>query len=95
MQNMENIMHMGVADLRNVLGHRVDAAHFLSEPTVITRSGEPRAVLISYAEWVRREDESGGGLKSLPGRLHRIFYRISPTVTAGTLACLAPPPVWL
>jgi prevent-host-death family protein len=50
------------ADLRDRLGHRVDAAYFLSEPTVITRNGEPRAVLISYAEWgARKEQESEDG----------------------------------
>jgi len=38
--------------LRDHLGRRVDAAHFRSEPTIITSNGEPRAVLIGYAEWL-------------------------------------------
>jgi PHD/YefM family antitoxin component YafN of YafNO toxin-antitoxin module len=29
----------------------VDAAHFLGEPTVIEKNGEPRAVIIPYTEW--------------------------------------------
>ena len=49
---------MGTRELREQVGHRVDAAHFLREPTVITRNGEPRAVLISYADWLAsRPDE--------------------------------------
>jgi prevent-host-death family protein len=42
---------MGTAEFRQQVGPRVDAAHFKGEPTVITRNGEPRAVLISYADW--------------------------------------------
>ena len=42
---------MGTRELREQLGHRVDAAHFLHEPTIVTRNGERRAVLISYADW--------------------------------------------
>lgn len=43
--------HMGIKELRSDLGHRVDAAHFLGEHTVIEKNGEPRAVIISYAQW--------------------------------------------
>lgn len=43
---------MGTAEFRSQLGPRVDAAHFLREPTIVTRNGEPRAVLISHAEWL-------------------------------------------
>jgi prevent-host-death family protein len=42
---------MGVAEAREQLGRLVDAAHFLGEPTVIEKNGEPRAVLVPYAEW--------------------------------------------
>lgn len=42
---------MGVAEARDQIGRLVDAAHFLGEPTVIEKNGEPRAVLIAYAEW--------------------------------------------
>jgi len=43
---------MGTREFRDDLGRRVDAAYFLHEPTIITRNGEPRAVLISYADWL-------------------------------------------
>lgn len=43
---------MGTREVRDQLGHRVDAAHFRREPTIITSNGEPRAVLISYADWL-------------------------------------------
>jgi len=42
---------MGSRELRDKLGSRIDAAHFRDEPTIVTSNGEPRAVLISYAEW--------------------------------------------
>lgn len=42
---------MGVRELRDQLGKRIDAAHYLGESTVIDKSGEPRAVLVSYEWW--------------------------------------------
>ena len=48
----EDKVHMGTKELRDALGRRVEAAHFRGEPTVVTRNDEPRAVLISYADWV-------------------------------------------
>jgi prevent-host-death family protein len=44
---------MPLMDVREALGKRVDAAHFADETTVITKNGEPRAVLVSY-EWYRQ-----------------------------------------
>jgi prevent-host-death family protein len=49
-------VRMGTRELRDKLSSRIDAAHFLHEPTVITRNGEPRAVLISYAEWLASQE---------------------------------------
>ena len=43
---------MGAHEARDKLPSRIDAAHFRHEPTVITHNGEPRAVLISYEEWL-------------------------------------------
>lgn len=40
------------SELRGKLADRVETAHRLHEPTIITRRGEPIAVLISYEEWV-------------------------------------------
>jgi prevent-host-death family protein len=42
---------MGIVDLRPVLGDRVDAAYYKSDPTVITKQGKPRAGLVPY-EWL-------------------------------------------
>jgi len=42
---------MGVAEARDQLGRLVDAAHFLGKPTVIEKNGEPRAVIVPYAQW--------------------------------------------
>jgi prevent-host-death family protein len=47
-----DVKRMGTRELRDNIGHRIDAAHFLGEPTIIEKSGEPRAVLISYAHWL-------------------------------------------
>lgn len=50
---MEGIKRMGIVDFRRDVGKRVDAAHFLKEPTIITKGlrEEPRAVLIPYEWW--------------------------------------------
>jgi prevent-host-death family protein len=61
--DMDDIVRMGTKELRDELGRRVEAAHFRGEPTIVTRNDEPRAVLISYAEWMRSQEAS-----SLPAR---------------------------
>ncbi|MFI5629201.1 type II toxin-antitoxin system Phd/YefM family antitoxin [Streptomyces sp. NPDC051664] len=43
---------IGVRELREQLGRRVDSAHFKGEQTVIEKNGEPRAVLVSYEWWI-------------------------------------------
>lgn len=44
---------MGIVDFRAEVGKRVDAAHFLKEPTIITKGTheEPRATLIPHEWW--------------------------------------------
>ena len=44
---------MSASELRAGLGRRINAAWYRSEPTIVTSSGEPRAVLISYSDWER------------------------------------------
>lgn len=44
---------MGVREVREQLGRRIDAAHFRDEPTVIEKNGEPRAVIVSHEWWLR------------------------------------------
>ncbi len=46
---------MGTRQFRDDLSNRIDAAWARGEPTIITRNGKPRAVLISYEEWAARE----------------------------------------
>ena len=50
---------MGIVDFRAEVGKRVDAAHFLKEPTIITKGlyEEPRAALIPY-EWYEVLEEA-------------------------------------
>jgi prevent-host-death family protein len=43
-------------ELRDHLGRRIDAAHFLGEPTVITKNGEPRAVLVPYDWYLQQQN---------------------------------------
>lgn len=56
---MEDIVRMGIVDFRKNVGNRVDAAHFLKEPTIITKGlhEEPRAMLIPY-EWLHELEEA-------------------------------------
>lgn len=42
---------MAMRDVRASLGQRVDAAHYADDVTVITKNGEPRAVLVSYEQY--------------------------------------------
>lgn len=44
---------MGIREIRADFGQRVDAAYYLEEPTVVTKNGTPRAVLVSHA-WYER-----------------------------------------
>ncbi len=54
-----DMTRMGTRELRDQLGRRVDAAYYLAEPTVVTRNGEPRAVLIPYADWLKMQPTTG------------------------------------
>lgn len=51
--------HIGVRELREQLGKRVDGAHFRGEHTVIEKTGEPRAVLVPYDWWRQQEGRPG------------------------------------
>lgn len=46
-----NHQHISTRDLRDHLGRKVDAAFYGGETTVITKNGEPRAVLISVTQY--------------------------------------------
>lgn len=55
---------MPLVEARDALGQRVDAAHYADEATVITKNGQPRAVLVSY-EWWSELTEKLNGTKEL------------------------------
>lgn len=46
---------MPVSEAREEFGRLVDAAHFQDDWTVLTKNGEPRAVIVSY-EWYREAE---------------------------------------
>jgi len=50
---------MGTRELRDNLGSRIDAAHFRHEPTIVTHNGQPRAVLVSYEDWLKCQEAPG------------------------------------
>ena len=52
---------MGIRAIREHLGDRVNAAHYLGEPTIIERNGHPFAVLVPYAWWEQRRNTEGQG----------------------------------
>jgi hypothetical protein len=56
---MKGVTHMGIVDLRPVLGDRVDAAFYSEDLTVITKKGKPRAGLVPY-EWLVEMCKSRG-----------------------------------
>lgn len=49
---------MSLREVRDELGRRVDAAHYAGEATVITKNGEPRAVLVPH-RWFMEQGQSG------------------------------------
>jgi prevent-host-death family protein len=55
---------MPLVEVREALGQRVDAAHYADETTIITKNGQPRAVLVSY-EWYRQLTDKLNGTKEL------------------------------
>ncbi len=59
-------IRIGIAELRDQLGRRVDAAHFLGEHTIVEKNGEPRAVLVPYGEWCAQQE--GNAARGQPVR---------------------------
>lgn len=50
---MDELTRMGIRDFREHITSRVEKAHFREEPTVITKNGNPRAVVVSV-DWYER-----------------------------------------
>lgn len=53
---------MPLVEARDALGQRVDAAHYADEATVITKNGNPRAVLISFETYQLLRGAAGADL---------------------------------
>lgn len=54
---MDEPQHMGIRDFRVEVTERVEAAHFREEPTVVTKNGHPRAVLVPVG-WYEKAIEA-------------------------------------
>ncbi len=53
---MGNTYTIGARDARPELGKLIDAAHYAGQHTVITKAGEPRAVLVPYEWYIEQQN---------------------------------------
>jgi prevent-host-death family protein len=53
---MSTTRTIGARDARPDLGKLVDAAHYAGQHTVITKAGQPRAVLVPYEWWNQQQN---------------------------------------
>jgi prevent-host-death family protein len=58
-RGMDEPHTIGARDARPELGKLVDAAHYAGQHTIITKSGDPRAVLVPYKWWSQRQNRPG------------------------------------
>lgn len=58
---VDQIQQMGIREFRGDLAKRVEAAHFNNEPTIVTKNGEPRAALVSWAWFEAMSDNNASG----------------------------------
>jgi len=56
---MSDTHTIGARDARPELGKLIDAAHYADQHTVITKAGEPRAVLVPYKWWSQQQNRPG------------------------------------
>lgn len=75
---------MTVVETRDSLGVRVDAAHFGDEHTVITKNGNPRAVIISYQTYRDMADKLGQLGADVGADLNKSTLNETPKRGAGT-----------
>ncbi|MET8390275.1 hypothetical protein ABZV14_45685 [Streptosporangium canum] len=52
---------MVVSAVREHIGDRANAAHYLGEHTIVERNGQPFAALVPYTWWERRQNREGQG----------------------------------
>ncbi|MEV4185831.1 hypothetical protein AB0J28_30845 [Streptosporangium canum] len=52
---------MDVSAVREHIGDRANAVHYLGEHTIVERNGQPFAVLVPYAWWEQRQNQEGQG----------------------------------
>ena len=55
-------IRMGIRELREKLGERINAAHYQGECTIVERNGTPFAVLVPYEWWQSQEPQDRSGL---------------------------------
>lgn len=54
---MDELTRLGIREIRERITERVEEAHFREEPTVITKNGHPRAVVVSV-DWYEKAVEA-------------------------------------
>lgn len=59
---MSDEKRMGTRDARAELGRLVDEAHFRGRHTILTKSDQPRAVLVPYEWWQEKQTQTETGL---------------------------------
>ncbi|MER5425270.1 hypothetical protein [Streptosporangium roseum] len=52
---------MRIRAIREHVGDRANAAHYLGEHTIVERNGWPFAVLVPYTWWEQRQHQEGQG----------------------------------
>lgn len=56
--DMSDTRTLGSRDARAELGHLIDQAHYTGKHVILTKSDEPRAVLVSYEWWLEKQTEA-------------------------------------
>ena len=56
-EDMDNTQTIGAREARPELGALIDAAHYAGQHTIITKAGKPRAVLVPYEWYVKRQEK--------------------------------------
>ncbi|NMO56479.1 type II toxin-antitoxin system Phd/YefM family antitoxin [Actinoplanes sp. TBRC 11911] len=54
---MDDTQTIGAREARPELGKLIDAAHYGGQHTVITKAGQPRAVLVPYEWWSQQRTD--------------------------------------
>ncbi|WP_326798710.1 type II toxin-antitoxin system Phd/YefM family antitoxin [Streptomyces sp. NBC_01808] len=58
---MSDTRSIGSRDARAELGRLIDEAHYTGKHVILTKSDEPRAVLVPYSWWQERQTQARSG----------------------------------